>query len=135
MSVERGERPAIFLVEDDDDTRTLLKENLVREGYRVTVAIDADDAIERVGESRIDAELILISLDKSPDDALSFARHLREDANWDIQTPIIVMSSVYPEELVGKDVAINQTDYVVYLDHPDQLPNLVARLLPQRANQ
>lgn len=48
MCNDNGNRPCIFLVEEDDDTRPLLKMNLTRYGYRVTMALDEEDALQRL---------------------------------------------------------------------------------------
>lgn len=56
-------RPTIFLVEEDDNARPILKRNLRGKGYRVLVAADLEDAREWVsGESHIHADLVLINL-------------------------------------------------------------------------
>jgi DNA-binding response OmpR family regulator len=47
MSNEQGKQPTIFLIEEEDETRKPLVENLRREGYCVIVAIDEANALER----------------------------------------------------------------------------------------
>ncbi len=37
----------IFLVEEDNDGRPALRENLKNNGYNVTLAIDEEDALDR----------------------------------------------------------------------------------------
>jgi CheY-like chemotaxis protein len=39
--------PTILLVEEDDEVRPLLSQNLRNQGYHVVVALDEADAIER----------------------------------------------------------------------------------------
>ncbi len=41
-------RPTIFLIEEDDNVRPMLKRGLRRDGYRVLVAADVEDAREWV---------------------------------------------------------------------------------------
>ena len=53
-------RPTIFLLEEDDETRRPLVSNLHAYGYRVVVAVDEEDALERVGG--VDADLLLVNL-------------------------------------------------------------------------
>src|SRR5918993_4260291 len=46
--MDNGHQAVIFLVEEDEDTRILLKMNLERDGYRVLLALDEGDARDRV---------------------------------------------------------------------------------------
>jgi DNA-binding response OmpR family regulator len=133
MKSSEAEPTTIFLVECDNDTRQILKENLIRDGYGVIIALDEDDAMERVGDGCVNADLLLINLDETPDDVMHIARKLRLHANWNNQIPIIVIASEYPAELVGRDVAISATEYVTYLEDPDQLQKLLRQLLPRKS--
>jgi DNA-binding response OmpR family regulator len=49
MNSPQGKQATIFLIEEDEQTRKPLVENLRSNGYRVIVAIDEEDALERVG--------------------------------------------------------------------------------------
>ena len=44
MNTEQ-EQATIFLVEEDDETRPFLKQNLQRDGYRIAIALDEEDAL------------------------------------------------------------------------------------------
>jgi DNA-binding response OmpR family regulator len=127
-------QPTIFLIEADDDARPILRENLRRDGYHVSVALDEEDALERVSGGHLHADLILINLDGPPQEVLSTARRIRQHAELDGTTPIIVLAAEYPKELEGKDILVGEQEYVTYLEEPDQLQHLLARLLPRRAS-
>jgi DNA-binding response OmpR family regulator len=119
----------IFLVEEDDDTRPLLKEGLQREGYRVLVALDEEDAFERVSGGGVHADLVLIDLvGKSTEEVLSVGRRIREHAKYDGHTPLVVMAEKYGKDLEGTDVNVEGNDWITYLEEHDQLRNLLARL-------
>lgn len=133
MNSNSDSRPAIFLVEVDDDTRPVIKANLQRGGYRVILAFDEEDATERAAGAGFHADLILIDSDGQPNEVLDAARRIRASAGLRAETPIVVISSVYPKELEGKDVAVTETEYIAYLDEPHQLRNLLHRVLPARA--
>ncbi|HEX7997039.1 MAG TPA: hypothetical protein VF528_01385, partial [Pyrinomonadaceae bacterium] len=62
MNSEQAKQPTIFLLEEDDDTRRILVENLRHRGYRVIVALDEEDALERVGGGYVHADLVLVNL-------------------------------------------------------------------------
>ena len=131
MNSEQAKPPTIFLIEEDDETRKLLVENLRRNGYRVIVAIDEEDALERVRDGHVRADLVLVNLVRKPlDELLSVGRRVREHAKYDGNTPLIVMPEKYSKDVEGMDVNIEGNDWVHYLgEDVDQLQNLLARLI------
>jgi DNA-binding response OmpR family regulator len=131
MNSEQGKQPTIFLIEEDDETRKPLVENLRSEGYRVIVAIDEEDALERVGDGHIHADLVLVNLVRKPlDELLRVGRRVREHAKYDGKTPLVVMPEKYSKEVEGTDMNIEGNDWIHYLGEDlDQLHNLLARLI------
>lgn len=130
MTTEQGQKPIIFLIEEDEDTRTVLKKSLTRYGYHVSVAIDEEDALDRVGNGQSHADLVLIDVfGKSVEDTLQTGRRIREHAKFDGQTPLVVMAEKYGKDVEGSDVNVGGNDWIFYLgEEPDQLRNLLARL-------
>lgn len=128
MSQEPGHQPTIFLVEEDDDTRPILKHNLKNYGYRVLLALDEEDALERIVGIR-DADLLLVNLiGKTPDEVLQIGRRLREHARYDGHTPLVVIAEKFGPDVEGTDVNVSGNDWVTYLEYPTQLRNLLGRL-------
>jgi DNA-binding response OmpR family regulator len=131
MKSKQGKQPTIFLIEEDDETRRPLVENLRRDGYRVIVAIDEEDALERVGDGQVGADMVLVNLVRKPlDELLRVGRRVREHAKYDGHTPLVVMPEKYSKDVEGMDVNIEGNDWVHYLGEDlDQLQNLLARLI------
>jgi CheY-like chemotaxis protein len=122
-------RPTIFLVEEDDDTRPVLKQNLQTDGYRVLVALDEEDALERMAGNGIYADLVLVNLvGKSPEAALDAGRRIRARAKYDGHTPLVVMAEKYGADLAGTDVNVSGNDWITYPEDHEQLNQLLARL-------
>ena len=119
----------IFLIDADDDTRALLRDSLTRYGYRVSVAIDEEDALDRVSNG-LNADLVLIDVvSSSVEDTLRLGTRIREEANLDSNTPLIVMAEKYGKDLEGTDENVRGNDWIFYLgEEPDQLQNLLHRL-------
>ncbi|HEX8180885.1 MAG TPA: response regulator [Pyrinomonadaceae bacterium] len=129
MNTEQ-EQATIFLVEEDDETRPFLKQNLQRDGYRIAIALDEEDALERISGGHVRADLVLINLvGKSPEDMLSVGRRIREHAKYDGHTPLVVLAEKYGADVEGTDVNVGGNDWITYLADHDQLKNLLARLL------
>jgi CheY-like chemotaxis protein len=123
-------QPTIFLIEEDDETRIVLKQSLTRSGYRLSVATDEEDALDRVSNGRMSADLILINVvGKSVQEHLQMGRHIREKAQLDGHTALVVMAEKYGKDLEGTDENVGGNDWVFYLgEDPDQLQNLLRRL-------
>src|SRR5436309_13440266 len=104
-------KAVIFLVEEDDDTRPILRRNLERAGYRVLLALDEADAQARVSDGRLTAHLILVNLiGVQPDEALQAGRRIRQDAELDV--PLVVMAEKYGPDLEGTDVNAGEEDWI-----------------------
>ncbi len=112
-----------------------LRRNLQRDGYRVLLALDEEDALQRVGAGGRTADLVLLNLvGRTPGEVLQVGRMIRERAKYDVRTPLVVLAERYGAELEGTDVKVGENDWVTYLEDHDQLKNLLARLVSQPSN-
>jgi DNA-binding response OmpR family regulator len=131
MSEKKDALPTILIIELDDDTRPLLKQNLRGWGYRVVVALEEEDAIALARGVRDRPNLILLNQVKlSIDDFVNMGRRIRQGAELPSSTPIVVTAERYGEDMEGKDVKVGETEYVTYLEDGEQLMNLLHRLCP-----
>ncbi len=123
-------RPTIFLLEEDDETRRPLVSNLRSYGYHVVVAVDEEDALERVGGGGVEADLVLVNLvGKTAEDVLAVGRRVRRHSTYDGRTPLVVMPEKYDKALEDTEVNVEGDDWVFYLgEEPDRLRELLARL-------
>ena len=129
MSKKQDTPPTILLVEQEDETRSLLKYNLGNRGYRVIVALDEEDAIERMRDGHECPDLILLNQYLLPlDDFINMGRRIRQGAGFRNSTPIVVMADRYGQDMEGKDVRVSDSEYVTYLEDGQQLMNLLHRI-------
>ena len=129
MDEERKGQPTILLVEEDDETRSILRRNLQKDGYRVLLAVDEEDALERLDGGQVRADLILINLvGKTTEESLRVGRLMRVHIKYDGATPLVVMPEKYGEDVEGKDVNISGNDWITYPEDAQQLHSLLARL-------
>ncbi|MFL6228233.1 MAG: hypothetical protein ACJ741_05605 [Pyrinomonadaceae bacterium] len=130
MSSRDQAQSTIFLLEEDDDTRPLLRRNLEAEGYRVIVAVDERDALERVEGGHVAADLVLVNLvGTTPQEALVVGRNVRVRANYGDRTPLVVMAEKYGADLEGTDANVEGSDWITYPEDAEQLRALLRRLL------
>ncbi len=130
MNDGRKKQPIILLVEEDEETRRPLVSNLRAHCYRVIVAVDEEDALERVGGGGVAADLVLVNLvGMTAEEVLGVGRRVREHAKYDGHTPLVVMPERYDKELEDTEVNVGGNDWVFYLgEEPDRLRDLLARL-------
>jgi len=131
MNEKKDTPPTILMIELDDDTRPLLKQNLYNWGYRVIMALEEEDAIAMARGGRDRPDLILLNQVKLPiDEFVNMGRRIREGAELLSSTPIVVMAERYGEDMEGKDIKVGENEYVTYLENGEQLMNLLYRLCP-----
>ncbi len=119
-------------MEEDDETRPLLKRTMEAQGHRVIVAVNEEEATEKLEGGNIRAHLFLVNVvGKSPEEALNVGRRLRRHARYDAQVPLVVIADNYGEDLAGKDANFSGNDWVSYPEDADQLKNLIDRLIQE----
>jgi DNA-binding response OmpR family regulator len=121
-------QPTIFLIEEDDETRRPLVSNLRAHGYRVVVAVDEEEALERAGD--VKADLLLVNLvGKTAEEVLAVGRRVRQHSPYNGRTSLVVMPERYAKELEDTEVNVGDSEWVFYLgEEPDRLRDLLARL-------
>jgi DNA-binding response OmpR family regulator len=123
------DQPTIFLIEEDDETRHLLRRKLEKDGYRLLLALDEADALDRLDGGQVRADLILINLvGKTPGEVLQIGQRIREHGRYDSTMPLVVMAEKYGVDLEGTDVNTGNNDWITYPEDAEQLHNLLARL-------
>jgi CheY-like chemotaxis protein len=113
------ERPTIFIVEDDTDTREMLGRFLELEGFTVESAANGAQALNRLSGG-VRANLILLDLMMPVMDGWQFRKEqIRRAELADI--PVIVVSAA------GRD-RLEKIDADAYLSKPVDLEELLERV-------
>lgn len=106
----------ILLVEDHETTVRDLKRNLERNGYTVTVAHFAKEALELIERHHID--LVLLDLMLPDAKGLGFGRELRVKFPY---LPIIIVSAITESDKKARALHLYADDYVGKPYHIDEL--------------
>jgi DNA-binding response OmpR family regulator len=131
MDEKKDAPPTILMLELDDDTRPLLKQNLHNWGYRVIEALQEEDVIALAHGVRDRPDLILLNqVDLPIYEVINMGRRIRQGAELPSRTPIVVMAEQYGEDMEGKNVKVGESEYVTYLEDGQQLMNLLHLLCP-----
>lgn len=111
--------PTVFIIEDDVDTRDMLSRFLELEGYRVEVAANGRQALDRLA-SGAQACVIVLDLMMPIMDGWEFRRRQIEDARLK-DIPTIVVSAA------GRD-RLAKISAHAYLSKPVDMDELLARV-------
>jgi CheY-like chemotaxis protein len=109
----------VFIIEDDVDTREMLAKFLELEGYRVELASNGRQALDRF-RSGVDACVILLDLMMPVMDGWEFRQHQAKDDRLKV-IPTIVVSAA------GRD-RMKQIPADAYLSKPVDMDELLSRV-------
>jgi DNA-binding response OmpR family regulator len=111
--------PAVLIIEDDHTLLRGLKDNFLRQGYRVRTAQDGEHGLRAALEGASDLILLDIML---PDvNGYEICRAVRER---ELETPIIMLTAKGEEEDVIRGLDLGADDYVT---KPFSIRELLAR--------
>jgi two-component system, OmpR family, response regulator len=109
----------ILIVEDDDEIARLVRDLLVREGFRVETA--GDSAAMRAVMTRFAPDLVILDLMLPGEDGLSICRNLR--ARGDVPVLMLTAKSDEIDRVVGLEMGADD-----YLAKPFNPRELLARV-------
>jgi two-component system, OmpR family, response regulator ResD len=118
----------ILLVEDEAIVSEVVRDYLIREGYRVDLAADGRSALERFDAARPD--LVLLDLMLPEVDGLEVCRRIRTKSN----VPIIMVTARGDETDAIIGLGIGADDYVTKPFSPRELVARVKAALRRAAN-
>jgi DNA-binding response OmpR family regulator len=120
-------KPIIFLLEEDDHTRSMLNAMLRNKGYSIMPSASKDDAVLLADEGLITADIVLVDLmKKTPEETLEFGQMLLQHGKLDAS--LIVLAAMYGDELAGTISQVGENEYIVHLDTGDELFDLISTL-------
>ena len=119
--------PMIMVVEDDVDSRLMMKTLLGMKGYRVVEAGDGQEAIEVAERER--PGMVIMDLQLPRLGGFALARHLRQHADLNA-IPIIIISGHDPLQHRPLALAAGCNEYLGKPIDFDLLEKTLSRLLP-----
>lgn len=98
----------ILVVDDEQDICEILQYNLETEGYEVTTANSAEEALEL---PLVDFDLLLLDVMMGEMSGFELARRMKDDANLS-RVPIIFITALDNEDNTVKGLNIGADDYI-----------------------
>ncbi len=122
--------PLILVVDDSLTVRRVTQRLLVREGYRVTLAKDGLDALERLAEEV--PQVVLSDIEMPRMDGFDLVRNLRADARWRA-LPVIMITSRIAQKHRDHAVELGVDHYLGKPYSEEDLLALIARYTTAKA--
>ena len=122
--------PLILVVDDSLTVRRVTQRLLVREGYRVTLAKDGLDALERLAEEV--PQVVLSDIEMPRMDGFDLVRNLRADARWRA-LPVIMITSRIAQKHRDHAVELGVDHYLGKPYSEEDLLALIVRYTAVRA--
>jgi DNA-binding response OmpR family regulator len=113
----------ILVVEDDEDTRTLLEFLLKRAGFEVVTAVDGEHAMQQI-EMMNPPALILLDVMMPFLDGFDILGRVRARAGWN-QVPVLILTAQDRQENIERGNELGVTDYII---KPFRIDELVKRI-------
>lgn len=107
LCVTRGK---VLVVDDSITTRTMEKSILIANGYEVTIAVSAEDALEKVQEVTFD--LVISDIEMPGLNGFELTAKLRTLDEYR-QVPVIIVSSLSKDEHKRKAIEVGAQAYIV----------------------
>lgn len=117
----------ILIIDDEEDMQVYMKTVFRKAGYEVSVAVNGEEALDKLGEFK--PELITLDILMPRKSGLNFFKSLREsDATKNI--PVIVISGIAQhDEFFEKEIEKDRTAYMEKPIEPDILLRKVKEMI------
>ena len=116
----------ILVVDDEPTIVRLMEFILARQGHDVLVAVNGEEALQKIKAHRPD--LVLLDIMMPRIDGYEVAQKLRADPQT-ASLPIIMLSAKAQDEDIRRGVEVGVDEYVTKPFTPDHLVHVVARYL------
>ena len=117
---------SILAVDDSASMRKMVSFTLSGAGYRVTEAVDGQDALEKALNERFD--LILTDQNMPRLDGLGLTKKLRENAAF-ANTPILILTTESSDQMKQAGRAAGATGWLVKPFDPQKLIEVVRKVI------
>ena len=119
MSASQADQRHLLVIDDDDRIRALIKEYLVRAGFRISVAADAAAARKLVEQLAFD--LLVLDVMMPEEDGFSFARWLRGRPGEAGKTPMLILTARGDPDDRIRGLSLGADDYLAKPFEPKEL--------------
>lgn len=105
----------ILVVEDEDFLGRVLVDNLTSEGFKVELAVDGEEATQKIQKEK--PALILLDLLLPKKDGFAVLEEVKHNPDLKL-VPVIVLSNLGGDEDIKRALSLGADDYFVKSQHP-----------------
>jgi len=105
----------VAIIEDEEILLKVLKEKFQNENFEVVTAIDGEEALPLIKQSRPDVVLLDLILPKK--NGFEVLQEMRNDPNLK-NVPVVVLSNLGQEEDIKRALQLGAQDYLIKTQHP-----------------
>ena len=116
----------IVVAEDDQDARMMIKFFLQQQGYQVILAVDGEEALEKIHAERPDIVILDINMPKKDGFAVCKAMRSKVDTMF---TPVIMLTAQASIEYKLQGLSLGADDYLTKPFHPSELGARIENIL------
>lgn len=107
----------ILIVEDEEFLVRAVKDNLVSEGYTVSIAMDGEAVFDEIKKKK--PALILLDLLLPKKNGFDVLRDIKANPEWQL-IPVIILSNLGEDSEIKRGLELGASDYFVKSQHPIQ---------------
>lgn len=100
----------ILVIEDDKFLRGLICQKLIKEGYKISEAVDGEEGIKKIKDEKPD--LVLLDLILPGIDGFEILSRAKEDPSL-AEIPVIILSNLGQKEDVERGMKLGAVDYLI----------------------
>ena len=131
MEPTTNHKPTVLMVEDEEDTASLLKFLLERASYAVVHAKDGRQAQE-LADTMAPPDIVLLDVMLPFLSGLQVLTYLRKRDDWG-EVPIVMLTADGSEHDIKRALENGANDYMVKPFNPRELPSRLKRFVDQAA--
>lgn len=106
-----GNKPLLLLVEDEQDTASLVKLIMEEKGYQVLHAADGSEALDKIALMP-PPSLVLLDIQLPHVDGVTILETIRATPDWQ-DVPVIMLTAVSDEQRIRQVCSLTVQDYVL----------------------
>lgn len=107
----------VLIVEDEEFLVRALKDNLISEGYTVSIAMDGEAAFDELKKKK--PSLILLDLLLPKKNGFDVLRDVRANPEYQ-HIPVVILSNLGEDSEIKRALELGANDYFVKSQHPIQ---------------
>ena len=124
----KSNKAKVFIVEDETFLRELYEELLIGDGYDVVSAVDGEDALNKISDTKFDLTVLYIMLPKK--DGFTVMQELNDAGKGDYLGKVIMLTNLGQDALVKRGFDMGAVGYLIKSAYtPDQILGEVAKFL------